>query len=101
MKLVEYIAEFTAVIVRSGVVISINKGDEEFYEITTLPEDFSAVREYLENKGITYLEAEIKMVPQNYMSLVDESAKKMGLIIEKMEDLDDVQEIWHNWDEEV
>ena len=74
--------------------------DEEFYEITTTPEDFSAVREYLEGKGIVYLEAEVKMVPQNYMSLDEEGAKKMGLIVEKLEDLDDVQEIWHNWDEE-
>ena len=74
--------------------------DEEFYEITTTPEDFSAVREYLEGKGIVYLEAEVKMVPQNYMSLDGEGAKKMGLIVEKLEDLDDVQEIWHNWDEE-
>ena len=75
--------------------------EEEFYEITTAPEDFSKVREYLEEKGITYLEAELKMIPQNYMSLTDEdSVKKMGLIIEKMEDLDDVQELWHNWDEE-
>ncbi|MBQ8299794.1 MAG: YebC/PmpR family DNA-binding transcriptional regulator [Clostridia bacterium] len=74
--------------------------DEEFYEITTTPEDFSVVREYLEGKGITYLEAEVKMVPQNYMSLDEEGSKKMGLIIEKLEDLDDVQEIWHNWDEE-
>lgn len=74
--------------------------DEEFYEITTTPEDFSAVREYLEGKGITYLEAEVKMVPQNYMSLDEDGAKKMGLIVEKLEDLDDVQEIWHNWDEE-
>ena len=77
------------------------EADEEFYEITTAPEDFSKVREYLENKGITYIEAELKMIPQNYMSLTDEeSVKKMGLIIEKMEDLDDVQELWHNWDEE-
>ncbi len=74
--------------------------DEEFYEITTTPDDFSAVREYLEGKGITYLEAEVKMVPQNYMSLDEEGARKMGLIVEKLEDLDDVQEIWHNWDEE-
>ena len=74
--------------------------DEEFYEITTTPADFSAVREYLEGKGITYLEAEVKMVPQNYMSLDEEGARKMGLIVEKLEDLDDVQEIWHNWDEE-
>ena len=40
------------------------------------------------------------MVPQNYMSLTEDSAKKMGLIIEKLEELDDVQDIWHNWDEE-
>ncbi len=76
------------------------EADDEFYEITTKPEDFSAVREYLENKGISYIEAELKMVPQNYMSLEEEPARKMGLIIEKMEDLDDVQEVWHNWDEE-
>ena len=77
------------------------ESDEEFYEITTTPEDFSTVREYLENKGITYLEAEVKMVPQNYMAIEDEDGKKkMGLIIEKLEELDDVQEIWHNWDEE-
>ena len=77
------------------------ESDEEFYEITTTPEDFSTVREYLENKGITYLEAEVKMVPQNYMTIDDEDGKKkMGLIVEKLEELDDVQEIWHNWDEE-
>ena len=77
------------------------ESDEEFYEITTTPEDFSAVREYLENKGITYLEAEVKMIPQNYMAIDNEDGKKkMGLIIEKLEELDDVQEIWHNWDEE-
>lgn len=77
------------------------ESDEEFYEITTTPEDFSTVREYLENKGITYLEAEVKMIPQNYMAIdSEEGKKKMGLIIEKLEELDDVQEIWHNWDEE-
>lgn len=77
------------------------ESEEEFYEITTAPEDFSAVREYLENKGITFLEAELKMIPQNYMAIDnDEGKKKMGLIIEKLEELDDVQEIWHNWDEE-
>ena len=77
------------------------ESEDEFYEITTAPEDFSAVREYLENKGITFLEAEVKMVPQNYMTIDDEDGKKkMGLIVEKLEELDDVQEIWHNWDEE-
>ena len=76
------------------------EADEEFYEITTAPDDFSKVREYLEEKGIAFIDADIKMVPQNYMSLDEEAARKMGLIIEKMEELDDVQEIWHNWDEE-
>ena len=74
--------------------------DEDVYEITTTPEDFSKVREALEAKGIEFLGADIKMVPQNYMSLDEAGTKKMNLIIENMEDLDDVQEIWHNWDEE-
>ncbi len=75
------------------------EGDEEFYEITTSPDDFSAVREYLENKGIEYVEADIKMVPQTYIELDEEGSRKMGLIVEKLEDNDDVQEIWHNWSE--
>lgn len=76
------------------------ESEDEYYEIRTSPDDFSKVRETLENKKIEFLEAEIKMVPQNYMSLDEEALKKMNLIIEKLEDLDDVQEIWHNWDEE-
>lgn len=76
------------------------ESDDDVYEITTSPEDFSKVREVLEAKGIEFLDADIKMVPQNYMSLDEAATKKMNLIIENMEDLDDVQEIWHNWDEE-
>lgn len=76
------------------------EADEEIYEITTAPADFTAVREYLEGKGITYLEAELKMIPQNYVKLDAESARKMNLIIDNLEDLDDVQAVWHNWDEE-
>lgn len=73
--------------------------DEEFYEIETTPEAFSQVREYFESKKIEYIEAEIKMVPQNYIELDEEGSRKMELIIEKLEDNDDVQEIWHNWQE--
>ena len=75
------------------------EADEEFYEITTAPQDFSAVREALEAKGLEFLDAEVKMVPQNYIELEGDAAKKMGLIIENLEDNDDVQNIWHNWDE--
>ena len=73
--------------------------DDEFYEITTAPQDFSTVREVLESKGIEFVEAEVKMIPQNYIELDGDAAKKMGLIIENLEDNDDVQDIWHNWDE--
>ena len=75
------------------------EADEEFFEITTAPQDFSAVREALEAKGLEFLDAEVKMVPQNYIALEGDSAKKMGLIIDNLEDNDDVQNIWHNWEE--
>ena len=75
------------------------EADDEFYEITTSPDDFSSVREYLEGKGIEYVEAEVKIVPQTYIDLDEEGSRKMSLIVEKLEDNDDVQEIWHNWSE--
>ena len=59
------------------------EADDEFYEITTAPQDFSTVREALEAKGLEFLDAEVKMVPQNYIALEGDSAKKMGLIIDK------------------
>lgn len=72
---------------------------EDYYEITTLPEDFSKVREELEKAGLTFAEAEVQMVPQTYIALDAESARKMGLLIEHLEDLDDVSEVYHNWNE--
>lgn len=75
------------------------ESDDEFYEITTAPQDFSKVREALEAKGLEFVEAEVKMIPQNYIELDEESARKMNLIVENLEDNDDVQNIWHNWDE--
>ena len=77
------------------------EADEEFYEITTAPQDFSSIREALEAKGLEFIEAEIKMIPQNYISLEGDAAKKMGLIVDNLEDNDDVQDIWHNWEEEA
>ena len=71
--------------------------DEEFYEITTLPSDFSKVREGLEQKGVEFVEAEVRMIPQNYVDLDADASRKMGLIIDNLEDNDDVSEVWHNW----
>ncbi len=72
---------------------------EEVYEITTSPEDFSKVREELEKNGLTFLEADVQMVPNMYNTLDEDGARKMGLLLEHLDELDDVIEVYHNWDE--
>ncbi len=75
--------------------------DAEVFEIYTDPADFSSVREALEAAGYSFISAQIEMVPQNYVKLTNEDdIKNMSKLIEMLEDNDDVQEIWHNWDEE-
>ncbi len=73
--------------------------EDEVYEIKTTPQSFSDVTESLSSKGITFLEAGIQMVPNNYISLDEQSAEKMQRLIDNLEDLDDVLEVYHNWDE--
>ena len=74
--------------------------EEECYEVLTQPEEFSAVREALEAAGVKMTEAEVTMIPQNYVTLTDEEAiKKMNRIIDLLDEDDDVQEVFHNWDE--
>lgn len=75
------------------------ESEDEFYEITSAPEDFSTLSEALENNGLKFVEADIKMVPNNYVELDENSVKRMELILEKLEELDDVIDIYHNWDE--
>ena len=74
--------------------------EEDSYEILTSPEDFSAVREALEAKNISMMEAEVTMIPQTWVELTDdESIKKMNRLLDLLEDDDDVQATYHNWDE--
>ena len=74
--------------------------EEDSYEILTSPEDFSAVREALEAKNIPMMEAEVTMIPQTCVELTDdESIKKMNRLLDLLEDDDDVQATYHNWDE--
>ena len=62
-------------------------------------DDFAAVSAALEEKGYTFMSAEIAMVPANYIKLSDEKdIKNMEKMLEVLEDCDDVQNIWHNWD---
>ncbi len=73
--------------------------EEDFYEIITAPEAFSAVCEALENKGYTPESAEVTMIPQNYITLTEEDdIKFMNKLLEMLEDDDDVQNVYHNWD---
>ena len=71
--------------------------EEDSYEILTSPADFSVVREALEAENIPMAEAEVTMLPQNYVNLTDENdLKMMNRIIDLLDDDDDVQEVFHN-----
>ncbi len=73
--------------------------DEDVFEITTEPADFSGVREDLEQKGYEFVSAEVEMVPDTYTAIADpEVAEKMQKLLDLLEDSDDVQNVWHNWD---
>lgn len=74
--------------------------EEDCFEIITSPEDFSAVREALEKEGIEMAEADITQIPQNYVEVTDEeNIKCLQRILDLLEDDDDVQDVYHNWDE--
>ena len=77
------------------------QADDHPYEIYTTPDDFSAVREALETLGYSFVEAEVEMVPQNYITLENEDdMAKMRKLLDNLEDNDDVQAVWHNWENE-
>ncbi|MBR0490684.1 MAG: YebC/PmpR family DNA-binding transcriptional regulator [Clostridia bacterium] len=73
--------------------------EEEIYEITTEPADFTAVREKLEESGLEFLEADVQMVPTTTVALDESGCEKMERLIERLEELDDVANIYHNWEE--
>ena len=68
------------------------------FEIITAPENFDAVRSALETAGIETLEAEISMIPQNYVKLEGKSAQTMIKLMHALEDHDDIQNVWSNFD---
>jgi len=74
--------------------------EDEYFEITTDPADFSKVRQGLENKGYILEQAEISMVPTTYTSLNEEQAQLMEKLIDNLEDHDDVQNVYHNWNQD-
>ena len=73
------------------------EASEEVYEITTDPSSFTEVREALEKEGLEFLEADVKLIPTTYIELSEEQGEKMQRLIDRLEDLDDVVEVYHNW----
>ena len=88
------------------MMIALDAGAEDFseeedsFEVLTDPDEFSAVREALEKEGIPMMEAEVAMIPQTYVELTDEQdIKNLQRTLDLLDDDDDVQDVWHNWDE--
>lgn len=77
------------------------QADEESFEIYTTSEEFSVVREALETLTYEFASAQVEMVPQNYVTLENpDDMAKMRKLLDSLEDNDDVQAVWHNWENE-
>ena len=75
--------------------------EEDSYEVLTDPDSFSQVREAFEKEKIPVADADVRMIPQNWVTLKDEEdVKKMQRILDLLDDDDDVQAVYHSWDEE-
>lgn len=73
--------------------------EDDMIEIETEPNDLSAVRDGLVEKGYKLISADVEMIPATYTTLTDEdSIRKMNLLLDALEENDDVQNVYHNWD---
>ena len=89
------------------MMIALDAGAEDFveeddsYEITTDPDAFGEVREALEKEGVPMASAEVTMIPDNYVTLTDpEDIKNLNRTLDLLDEDDDVQAVYHNWEEE-
>lgn len=72
--------------------------DGDVFEISTAPNSLGSVRDSLEEKGYAFVSAEVQYIPQTMTSIDEQSCEKMEKLIDMLEENDDVQAIWHNWD---
>ena len=72
------------------------ESEEEVYTVTTTVEDFSKVRESLENAGLNFVEASIQMVPTTYVALDEKAQERMEKLLDNLDELDDVMNVYHN-----
>ena len=76
------------------------KEEEDSFEVITDPGDFDTVRENLEKQGIAMVSAEVAMLPQNYVTVdSDEDRTALTRLLDLLDEDDDVQAVYHNWDE--
>ena len=87
------------------MMMALDSGAEDFetsdevYEITTDPSDFANVSEKLQEAGIEFLEASVQMVPSTTVALDEKGQEKMERLIDRLDELDDVMNVYHNWEE--
>ena len=75
--------------------------EEDCYEVLTDPNEFDNVLKEMEKAGIAFASAEVTMIPQNYVSLTEETAvKNLQRTLDLLEEDDDVQNVYTNWEEE-
>jgi YebC/PmpR family DNA-binding regulatory protein len=91
----------------SMMELALEAGAEDFraedgqYVVTTTPNDFHAVMAAIEAKGVVVKESELAMVPKNTIKLAGKDAEALLKLLEELEDLDDVQKVWANFDIDV
>ena len=74
--------------------------EEDSFEVLTAPDDFSDVRQALEEAGVPMVNAEVTMIPQTYVTLTSaDDIKNINKTLDLLDDDDDVQAVFHNWDE--
>ncbi len=76
------------------------EADGDVFTIYTSPDDFNAVADAMTGKGYAFVSAQIEMVPQNYVKLSEADRVNMEKMLDLFEDDDDVQNVWHNWEQE-
>lgn len=89
------------------MMLALDAGAEDFrdrndyFEIITVPDDFETVRSGLEAGGVPMLEASVTRIPQNYVDLADDAdVKALQRILDLLDDDDDVEAVYHNWNED-
>ncbi|MCE5312424.1 MAG: YebC/PmpR family DNA-binding transcriptional regulator [Nitrospiraceae bacterium] len=87
-----------SLVLDAGAEDMINDPDEDSYEITTAPESLDATKEALTKSGIPFSMAEVTMLPKNYVALEGAAADQMVRLMEALEDNDDVQNVYSNFD---